>query len=424
MKSKNAEAVILAVVLWFVTYLVIGDNALPGEPLFPMVALFVAANFGGLIQRIQIKSVAIPGLLGMIIVGAVLRNTGALKGRSDDWSSAMRTIALGIILTRGGLALDLSALKTLGRPTVLMSCLPVLGEAVTDLLLAKALTDLPWAWCCMLGFILAAISPAVIVPHLTELQVLRYGTQRGIPSMLLVASGVDVVIAVTGFGICYGIAFESSLALSVAKGPIDIAIGFAASGALAYMYAKLFDSDLCSDGFKAALFLLTGIACTFGFGKLGYSGGGALATMLMGAFVQKLTSYDIKALNQRLADSWDLVAKPLLFGLIGAAIDVETLTGRTVRNGVIILFGGLVVRLAMVNLSIAGKDLTRNERIFVTLAWVPKATVQAALGPSVLDYIRDDDDATPEEEDWAQQILTMSVLAILIAAPLGAAFIE
>ncbi|KAJ9462754.1 hypothetical protein DIPPA_14705 [Diplonema papillatum] len=424
MNRKGVEVAALVALVWFISWLLLDSDALPNQPWFPVTLTFVASMLGGFVQKLRIGSVAVPGLLGMILVGAILRNSGALDGLKSTWNSSIRTLALGVILTRGGLVLDLSVLRSQGRSVLLLSALPCLASAVTHALVAKALTDMPWVWCLMLGFILAPVSPAVIVPNLTELQVGKYGTAKGVPSMLLAATGVDVVVAVTGYGVCYGLTFDSSVPMSIAKGPIGIVGGVIISVIAASLFAKLFDSPLPSDGFKAASYLLAGLSCMVGSYKYGYSGGGALATMLTGALLRRWTNYDLGLLTNTLAAAWELAAKPLLFGLIGAAIDMDVMTGQEVLHALGIFAAGLAVRLVMVQVSLLGTNLNLNERMFIMLCWLAKATVQAALGPSVLDHVQKQGDVDPEEESWGQQILITSVVAIIIAAPIGAGCIE
>ena len=430
----SAEICVMVLAGWFVTWLLANDVAYPDGPIFPLCALYLAAVAASWVARLKVFNAPVPNLLGMIIAGAVLRNVGAVNGLESAWSGAIRKLALAVILIRGGLFLDAKAIVRLGRPTMLLATLPCLVEAAVVACTARLLFTeprFPWPWCAMLGFIVAAVSPAVIVPSLTELSKKGYGVKQGIPSMVLAAAGIDDVVAVTGFGVAFGISFSSNLALSIAQGPIDLAIGLAAPVLIGYPLTKVVLDDRFNLGisiaFKAGCLLFVGVALIVGLGKLGHTGGGALATMLLGVAIQRFSADAASVIvpaDVHIAAVWDRLAKPFLFVLIGAAIDVGTLSGSVVGYGLAIIAVGLVFRLPAVLACVQGTPLTRKERLFVTLAWLPKATVQAALGSLALDKVEEADVVDEDEKGWAEKILAISVLAILCTAPLGAVLIE
>ena len=430
----SAEVLALVIWGWFILYLLLGDDALPGGPIFPLTALFVCSVLASCVSWIKLAGAKVPSLLGMIIVGAVMRNVGAIDSLENSWSSAIRKIALAIILTRAGLVMSVEAVKKLGRPTVMLATFPVLSEAIVVSVMTRFLLTGPqmsWSWCFMMGFIVAAVSPAVIVPVLTDLQQRGVGLSKGVPSMILCAAGFDAVVAVTGFGIAFGISFASNLAMSVAQGPIDIAVGLSAPLAIGFFYAKVLLLDVFNLGFnfffQVIILLLMGTSFVIGFGEIGYTGGGALAAMLMGAVIQYFGAEKKELLEEMgavYAVVWERAAKPLLFVLIGAAIDMGTLDAEVVGIGIGIIAIGLSVRLPMVVACMSRTNLTAKERAFVAIAWLPKATVQAALGSLALDEVKEMSPEPENEKKWGERILAVSVLAILCTAPLGAVLVE
>ena len=441
MNKTNFEFVVYAICLWFVLYLMLEEEAYPKGPIFPIIALYLGAVGSGVISYVKIAGSPIPSLLGMLVVGCYLRNVDAVNGLKSEWTSVIKKLALAVILTRAGLVLDLEGVKKLGRPTILMSFVPCVVEACVVAAMSRALLSptMSWDWCLMLGFIIAAVSPAVVVPSLTDLQCRGYGVSKGIPSMVLAASGIDDVIAVTGFGVTFGIAFSSDLGLSIAQGPIDLCIGVIGGilGGLFLSFTAFSRHPKLSYSitFRTVILLLSSVCAVLGFGKLGYTGGGALFTMVSAVVVKKYSTpgegeedremtKSINEVEKTLAATWDLVAKPLLFVLIGSDVELSNLTGEVVGYGTIILLVGLIVRLPSVVLVTHGSSLTLYERLFVAIAWLPKATVQAALGSIALDRVRDDTIIDSEKEMWAQNVLSLSVLAIVYTAPVGAVLIE
>eukprot|EP01060_Flectonema_neradi_P010496 TRINITY_DN17584_c0_g1_i1.p1 TRINITY_DN17584_c0_g1~~TRINITY_DN17584_c0_g1_i1.p1 ORF type:complete len:478 (+),score=97.40 TRINITY_DN17584_c0_g1_i1:45-1478(+) len=441
MNKTTFEFAVYAVIIWFVLYLMLEEEAYPKGPIFPIIALYLGAVASGVISMIKIAGSPIPSLLGMLVVGCYFKNVEAVNGLKSEWSSIIKKLALAVILTRAGLVLDLEGVKKLGRPTILMSFVPCIVEASVVAVMSRALLSptMPWDWCLMLGFIIAAVSPAVVVPSLTDLQCRGYGVSKGIPSMVLAASGIDDVIAVTGFGVTYGIAFSSDLGLSIAQGPIDLCIGIVGGilGGLFLTYTSFSRHPKLSYSptFKTVTLLLSSVCAILGFGKLGYTGGGALFTMVSAVVVKKYTTptgdqedeamtEEMNGIEATLAAIWELVAKPLLFVLIGSAVELGNLTGEVMGYGTIILAVGLIVILPSVVLVTHGSSLNFRERIFVAIAWLPKATVQAALGSIALDKVRDDAVIDLEKETWAENVLSLSVLAIIYTAPVGAVLIE
>eukprot|EP00438_Fugacium_kawagutii_P000706 Skav220047 [mRNA] locus=scaffold2981:371035:379075:- [translate_table: standard] len=288
----------------------------------------------------------------------------------------------------------------------------------------------------MLGFVVAAISPAVVVPSFNGVcsQDQGYGIKAGIPTMVVAAAPLDDVLSIagrwkTGFGICLGISFAESSWLNYARAPLELLLGLGLS--------RAFRSDLCfktcalQDSSKETrlLLLLSGaLSAAFGLrSEAGFSGAAALAVLVLGAGWGPAA----KPVSATIADVWtrpDKLAQPLLFSLVGTSVvdQVSALEPETLGAGLLIIGLGGLVRASAVMMALSGRsmkyqarrELESCEKFFTAIAWTPKATVQAAIGGLALDEAR-----TPEEERPGPEALAVAVLCILVTAPPGAALI-
>ena len=226
-----------------------------------------------------------PFLLGSLLAGLTLRNTNYGIGsdsRLQDWSSGLRTFALGVIMLRAGLHLDIQALIRLKGPAVRLAALPCTIEATVVAVLSWKLWGFDWATAYMLGFVVAAVSPAVVVPGIINLSQRGYGTAKGIPTLVLAAASFDDVLAITGFNIALGVKFaEGSVAWNVAKGPVEILIGVLAGGLVGTCTSRLTRKP--TSALTRTLFVLTAaMACIFGAQSVHLGGAGALACLVLG----------------------------------------------------------------------------------------------------------------------------------------------
>ncbi|XP_070000471.1 sodium/hydrogen exchanger 9B2-like isoform X3 [Penaeus vannamei] len=385
---------LLVLLGWGAAIAIIGISALPGGNIFSLMCLFCIAVLGG-----QLATLAkLPSLMGMLVVGIILSSVPGINyvGNNIDkeWSSALRNIALVVILLRAGLGLDPAALKELSFMVLRLAFTPCIVETVTVATVTHLLLGFPWLWGLMLGFILSAVTPAVIVPCMIKLSEEGYGMDKGIPTLVIAASSVDDVLAISGFGVLMGITFaEGSLWWIILKGPIEVVMGLVYGlgvGALFWVLPNIEERS----------------AQNLRFFLLGCAG-------LLAVFGSQMNPVDDKLLIM-----WELF-QPFLFSLIGAEIQVSELDIGTVGWGLVTLAIGLVFRMATSFLVVMGGNLNIKERIFVALAWVPKATVQAAIGSQALDFA-EKSGAGPEIVRLGEQVLTITVLVILITAPLGA----
>jgi len=421
-------------------YLLTGDAGAPGGPLFALVCIFILSSASGIIiERLGKFGLSLPPLLGMLVTGFLLRNLPLIGdevgGRVDHrWSSAIRTLALTLILTRAGLGMDLGALWRLKYVISRLAILPNLAEASTIAGLSILVLGFPVSWAFMLGFIISAISPAVVVPSLLNLQDKGYGVSTGIPNMVVASAALDVVFSIAGFGLCSSFAVMEDgapLWMAVARAPLEVIIGVSAGCACAVMLVYILPVQGVAvdpaDGSKgpqlrdwrAPLLFVTAVSTTLALKRAGFSGASALSVLVMSAgSAWGWGTPTAREVSGPLGLFWNKVAQPLLFALVGASVDVSSVEARTLSLGFLMLACSLMARCTMTYLAVLGRGLQRSERAFTALAWLPKATVQAALGALALDEAN-----TDREREMGRAILTISVLSILCTAPVGAAII-
>jgi NhaP-type Na+/H+ or K+/H+ antiporter len=248
----------------------------------------------------------LPPLLGMLAIGFLLRIISDLTKSTvfivaPSWSSGLRSVALVVILTRAGLGLDLHNLVKLSWSVLRLACLPNLAEALTDACIAVVLFGMPWLWAFMLGFILSAVSPAVVVPSLLRLKEGRYGTKKGIPDLVLAAASFDDVLSISGFGICLGLSLSdgSSLAWDILRAPTELLVGIFGGMLMGWICwyctpsneeevveevveEEEEDKIATESKTRAVLLLLMGCFVVFGGKKVHLTGAGALAVIIMG----------------------------------------------------------------------------------------------------------------------------------------------
>ncbi|XP_077355998.1 sodium/hydrogen exchanger 9B2 isoform X1 [Festucalex cinctus] len=418
--TKACVLALLFGAAWSVT----GSECLPGGRVFGIVIIFISAVLGGrLLGMVQFPGLPpIPPLLGMLLAGLLLRNVPYVTDAvyvDATWSSALRSVALAIILARAGLGLDPSALRRLKAVCLRVAVGPCVVEACVVAVVSHFLLALPWVWGFLLGFVLAAVSPAVVVPSMLLLQKEGYGSEKGIPTLLMAAGSFDDILAITGFSTCLGVAFSTgSTWMSVLKGLLEV-VGGVVGGVLVGIFLCFFPSMDQEDLVVTRSFLLLAFSvfAVFFTQVVGASGAGGLCTLVLAFLAALGWRADKAGVAAILGRCWD-VFQPLLFGLIGAEIIITTLSLSTVGLGVAVIAIGLVVRLTATFALVHGAGFVLKEKLFIAIAWMPKATVQAAIGSTALDTARDAGDDTLVK--FGLDVLTLAVLAILITAPIGA----
>lgn len=368
--------------------------------------------FGALFQKLHL-----PPLLGMLIVGIVL-GPYALNWLDDSLlsiSADLRQIALIIILTRAGLNLNISDLKKVGRPAILMCFLPACFEILGMLVLAPPLLHISYLDAAIMGAVVGAVSPAVIVPKMLRLMEEGYGTKKSIPQLILAGASVDDVFVIVLFSSFTGLAKGESLSpWRFAEISISILLGVLLGAALGLLLAFFFQKVHVRDSVKVLLllsfsFLLVALEDALE-GIVPISG--LIAVMSLGIALQRKRDIVARRLSLKFSKLW-VAAELLLFVLVGATVDLHYAYAAGL-SAVILIFGVLLFRMAGVWVCLFKTKLLFKERLFCVLAYMPKATVQAAIGSVPLSM----------GLSCGNIVLTVAVLAILITAPLGAFLID
>lgn len=368
--------------------------------------------FGALFQKLRL-----PPLLGMLIVGIVL-GPYALNWLDDSLlsiSADLRQIALIIILTRAGLNLNISDLKKVGRPAILMCFLPACFEILGMLVLAPPLLHISYLDAAIMGAVVGAVSPAVIVPKMLRLMEEGYGTKKSIPQLILAGASVDDVFVIVLFSSFTGLAKGESLSpWRFVEIPVSILLGILLGATLGLALAFFFQKVHVRDSVKVLLllsfsFLLVALEDALE-GIVPISG--LIAVMSLGIALQRKRDIVARRLSLKFSKLW-VAAELLLFVLVGATVDLHYAYAAGL-SAVILIFGVLLFRMAGVWVCLFKTKLLFKERLFCVLAYMPKATVQAAIGSVPLSM----------GLSCGNIVLTVAVLAILITAPLGAFLID
>ncbi|XP_070308329.1 sodium/hydrogen exchanger 9B2 isoform X4 [Odocoileus virginianus] len=423
----SMKLVTMVVLLWAVVWSITGSECLPGGNLFGIIMLFFCAIIGGkLFRLIKLPTLPpLPPLLGMLLAGFLIRNIPVISDNiqiKHKWSSALRSIALSVILVRAGLGLDSNALKKLKGVCVRLSLGPCLVEACASAVLAYFLMGLPWQWGFMLGFVLGAVSPAVVVPSMLLLQEGGYGVEKGIPTLLMAAGSFDDILAITGFNTCLGMAFSTgSTVFNVLKGVLEVIIGVVTGVVLGFFIQYFPSSDQDKLVWKRA-FLVLGLSvlAMFSSAYFGFPGSGGLCTLVTAFLAGRgwaSTKTDVEKVT---AVAWDIF-QPLLFGLIGAEVSITALGPETVGLCIATLDIAVLIRISVTYLMVCFAGFNIKEKLFISFAWLPKATVQAAIGSVALDTARSHGEK--QLEGYGMDVLTVAFLSILITAPVGSLLI-
>lgn len=410
------------------------DMMLPNGPVWATILIWATAQFAGR----SCEAMGIPGLLGMLIAGIIMKNLPGdpLQGLPETWGETLRAFGLSLILMRSGLELDIGKLLKQGWIVARLTVMPGMFEAFTVAGMGMVIFKMPFALSLAGGFILAAVSPAVVVSGMFDLQAKGYGIIKGIPSLVVAAASFDDVVAISGFAMCIGVAVESGEdpVLDAMHGPINLIGGCVAGiiGGTICGCTRIWNTKVK----RTLVTLLIGLFFMFGAVKIHFNGGGALAglvtTIVAARCWQNNTCAPLSLgpsnnyhheVEHHIAKIWENIAMPLLFGVIGASVDFSEVDVNVIPKSLLLVFIGTCIRVPTAIFASAGKDLTMLERAFIGLSWIPKATVQAALGSIPLDIIREtmdkDDPDFDKYERWGKEILVTAVVSILFTAPIG-----
>lgn len=363
------------------------------------------------------KKLKLPGLLGMLLTGIVLGPyvLNLLDENLLNISSELRKMALIIILMRAGLGLDISGLKKIGRPAVMMCFVPASFELLGMLVLAPRLLGLSVLEAAILGSVLAAVSPAVVVPRMVRLMEEGYGTEKGIPQLILAGASVDDVYVIVLFTTFSGIMQGKSVSvMSFLNIPISIILGMIIGLLAGWLLARYFEKVHIRDTVKVLILLSISFLLVVAEDHMttAITFSTLIAVMFLGVGLQKYREVTAKRIAVKCGKMW-VAAEVFLFVLVGATVNIGYLSHVGLK-AVVLICGALIFRMTGVFVCLLGTDMNGKEKLFTMMAYTPKATVQAAIGgiPLALGFACGD------------VVLTVAVLAIVLTAPLGAFAID
>lgn len=360
------------------------------------------------------EKIRLPGLLGMILTGVILGPyvLNYISPEALKFSKELRTLALIVILIRAGLGINRKTLNKVGGPALRMSFIPGILEGSAILLMAKFFMDFSWAESGMLGFIVAAVSPAVVVPQMLNLKSMGLGRHREVPTLILAGASLDDVFAITIFGafLSFGLGKGNEIAMMLAKIPVSILLGVLIGLILGFILEWVFKNFTLRATQKMLIFMTASLL--FHELEKAIPVASLLGIMAMGFLLLERDENQAHQLAEKFNKVW-VLAELLLFLLIGAAVNIKVaFNSGLVGLGLISI--GLLVRSGGVWLALLKSQLNKKERFFSMIAYIPKATVQAAIGAIPLSY----------GIGAGESILAIAVLSIVFTAPLGAIGIQ
>lgn len=373
----------------------------------------------GLAMAAICQSLKLPRIIGMLFTGILLGPyvLNLLDPSILSVSADLRQMALIIILLKAGLSLNLADLKKVGRPAVMMACVPAVCEILGYVLLAPHILGITVMEAAVMGAVLAAVSPAVVVPRMVQLMESGYGTGKSIPQMIMAGASCDDIFVIVLFSTFVSMAQGNGAELTdFAKIPVSIILGILLGAAAGYVLSRFFETAYAyrhyvRNSMKVIIvlgvsFLLMAIE-TWLEDVVAVSG--LLAVVSMACVIKiKSVPFVSKRLSEKFGKLW-LAAEVILFVLVGAAVDIRYTLGAGAA-AILMIAAALVFRSVGVSLCLLGTAMTWKERAFCVIAYLPKATVQAAIGsvPMAMGL------------SCGRIVLSVAVLAILITAPLGA----
>lgn len=373
----------------------------------------------GLCMAAICQKLKLPRIIGMLVTGMVLGPyvLDFLDSSILSISAELRKMALIIILLKAGLSLNLNDLKKVGRPAILLAFVPASFEIVGYVLFAPIFLEISRVDAAVMGAVLAAVSPAVVVPRMVQLMEEKYGTKQSIPQMIMAGASCDDIFVIVLFTTFLGMAQGAKVSLlRFVNVPVSIFLGILLGAVIGYVLYRFFETaykhqNYVRNSTKVILvlgvsFLLTAVEGWLD-GKVAVSG--LLAVVSMACVLKaKCIPAVSKRLSEKFGKLW-IAAEVILFVLVGAAVDLRY-TAAAGGFAVLVIFLSLIFRMAGVFVCVLGTGLSWKERLFCAISYLPKATVQAAIGSVPL----------TAGLGCGKMILSVAVLAILITAPLGA----
>lgn len=389
---------------------------------------FMLVSFGliiifGLIFGFFCKKLKIPALIGMLFTGIILGPNvlNLIDSKTLNISSELRQIALIVILIKAGLSLDISDLKRIGKSAILLSFLPASFEILAYFIFARIFFKIRSVDALLMGSVLAAVSPAVVVPRMVKLIEEKRGVEKSIPQMILAGASCDDIFVLVLFSSFLSMAKGEDVSLvSLVNVPISIILGIIVGAIIGYILYIVFEffykkGDMIRNSTKliiilAISFLLVAMENILK-DKIAFSS--LLAVIAMSCVFKIKANYEVSSrLSEKFGKLW-IFAEVLLFVLVGAEVNILYIT-KLGFISIAMIFLALIIRSLGTMISISGSNLNKKEKLFTVFSYMPKATVQAAIG------------AVPLANGLSsgEIILSMAVLGILITAPIGAIFID
>ena len=374
----------------------------------------VGLAMGAICQKLKL-----PRIIGMLVTGIILGPyvLDFLDPSILSISADLRKMALIIILIKAGLSLDLNDLKKVGRPAVMMSFVPASCEILAYTVFAPLLLDVTRTEGALMGAVLSAVSPAVVVPRMVQLMEKKYGTEKAIPQMILAGASCDDIFVIVLFTTFLGIAQGGHAnIMDFVNIPISIILGVLLGAITGYLLYLFFETSYARKHYvrnSMKVIIVLGVSFLLiameGWmeGKISVSGLLAVTSMAV-VLKMKSTTFVSKRLSEKFGKLW-LAAEVILFVLVGAAVDIRYTLNAGI-SAVALIFLALAIRSCGVLLCTIGTSLTGKERLFCVIAYLPKATVQAAIGSVPL----------AAGLSCGKIILSVAVMGIVITAPLGA----
>lgn len=379
-----------------------------------------------LLSNLIFNRIGLPGIVGMIAAGVILGPSvlDLIDPKVMAVLQESKTAALIVILIRAGLGISRDTLNRVGGSAIRMGLIPCMVEGAAVAAASFAFLGLPLFQAGMLGFIIAAVSPAVVVPSMLELREGGFGKKKEVPTLVLAGASLENVFAITVFGVFAGLASGAStdwgyLLLSV---PLGIIVGAAMGAVIGFVLVWFFEHHRIRDTKKVILFMI--IAVVFydlaeePVVKAIIPIAALLGIMAIGFVILEKNDTLAHRLATKFGKVW-VLAEILLFVYIGTEVRINELGAEVIGVGLLILTIGLAVRSVGVWLALIGSDLSPKERLFCGIAYLPKATVQAAMGAVPLAMVIDGT-MTSMTVESGQAILAIAVLSIVVTGPLGA----
>ena len=367
----------------------------------------------GLAMAALCQQLHLPRIIGMLVTGILLGPCvlNALDASILSISSELRQMALIIILIKAGLSLNLADLKKVGRPAVMMSCVPASCEILAFILFAPAILGITRIEAAVMGAVLGAVSPAVVIPRMVQLMDEHYGTEKSIPQLIMAGASCDDIFVIVLFSTFTSMAQGGSAnIMDFVNIPVSILLGMAVGLAVGSLLAGFFAKVHIRDTAKVLIILSISFLLVAAEEALttAITFSALIAIMFIGIGLQKKREVVAKRLSVKYGKLW-VAAEVFLFVLVGATVNIGYL-GKVGAKALLLIVGALAFRMLGVFVCLLGTSLSKKERLFAMMAYAPKATVQAAIGgiPLALGFACGD------------TVLTVAVLAIVLTAPLGA----